>query len=117
MNTQEYCEDLASDLDMDDDELDEFMEEYFGDSPAPLNPESYYFCLDDENNKVLVIFPKFFYDTYGEVPEENVFPVEEICSHLDLQSEGNSLYSWDPDLDVETCLADLLSAGLTEMEL
>lgn len=117
MNTQEYIEDLAEELDMDDEELDEFVEECFGSNPAPLNPESYYFALDDKDNRIVVIFPKHFYDTYGEVPEEGLFPVTEICAHLNLENEGDSLYSCDPDIDIETCLSDLAAAGLTEMEL
>ena len=116
MNTPEYLEQLAKDLCFDDEDLMEFVEEHFGDDPEPLNPASYYFCLT-ENDDVL-IFPKVYYDTFGSPPEYPLFPVEEICANLDLQSKEESCYVWEhDDFNPDDILDALLEAGLVEMEL
>lgn len=117
MNTNEYLEDLASDLDLDDDELKEYVEEHFGDNPKPLDGSSYYFSFGDDDGTVM-IFPAYMYDnTEGSIADNSLFPVEEICEWLNLESESGSLYSWDAEFSKEQVIKDLLEAGLTQEDL
>ena len=117
MNTNEYLEDLAIDLDLDDEELQEYVEEHFGDDPKPLDGSSYYFAFGDSDSTVM-IFPRHLYDnSEGSIADNPLFPVEEICEWLNLESEDGSLYRWDPEISKEQVIKDLLEAGLTQEDL
>lgn len=115
MNTSEYLQQLAEDLELDDDELMEFIEENFGDDPEPLNPSSYYFSFDDG---CVLIYPKVLFDTTGSHSEYCLFPVEEICSNLNLEPDSDSIYTWDPEeFSEEEISESLFDAGLFQMEM
>ena len=109
----DYIENIQEDLFLDDDEVQEFILENFGEDFHPLDPKTY--CFYFENSKQICIFTKFWYEENNSLNQYSLFPVLEIACELELEEESLSLYSWNEEYSEDQVRDILLDLGLEEI--